>query len=142
MALLKPVLSTVGWAGTTHAQTIWQLFRNEDDACVLDIQSTVALTSFTVPEGVSDEGTPSSGGPISSTPKGAASAWSDYEYFSTQTTETDLNANGIPDAQEVPSTAELGKTECLILSKPPSSRCKWKHDCPDPASASSEPPRC
>jgi hypothetical protein len=38
-----------------------------------------------------------------------ASAWSDYEYFSTQTTETDLNANGIPDAQEVPSSADLDK---------------------------------
>ena len=96
-------------AGTTHAQTIWQLFRNEDDACVLDIQSTVALTSFTVPKLVLDEGTPFFWRAQFIDSKGAASAWSDYEYFSTQTTETDLNANGIPDAQEVPSTADLDK---------------------------------
>ena len=96
-------------AGTTHAQTIWQLFRNEDDACVLDIQSTVALTSFMVPKLVLDEGTPFFWRAQFIDTKGVASAWSDYEYFSTQTTETDLNANGIPDAQEVPSTADLDK---------------------------------
>ena len=96
-------------AGTSHGQTRWQLFRDEDDACVLDIQSPAALTSFTVPKLVLDEGTPFFWRAQFIDSKGVASAWSDYEYFSTQTTETDLNANGIPDAQEVPSTADLDK---------------------------------
>jgi len=96
-------------AGATHAQTRWQVFRDEDDACVLDIQSTTALSRFTVPKLVLDEGTPFFWRAQFIDSKGAASAWSDYENFSTQTTETDLNANGIPDAQEVPSTADLDK---------------------------------
>jgi hypothetical protein len=96
-------------AGTTHAQTRWQVFRDEDDAYVLDIQSTTALTIFAVPKLVLDEGTPFFWRAQFIDSKGAASAWSDYEYFSTQTTETDLNANGIPDAQEVASTADLDK---------------------------------
>jgi hypothetical protein len=96
-------------AGATHGQTRWQLFRDEDDACVLDIQSATALTSFTVPKLVLDEGTPFFWRAQFIDSNGAASGWSVYDYFSTQTTETDLNANGIPDAQEVPSTADLNK---------------------------------
>ena len=41
--------------------------------------------------------------------KGAASAWSDYEDFVTNKTNADLNANGIPDAQEVASTVDLDR---------------------------------
>jgi chitinase len=94
-------------AGATHAKTRWQVFRDEDDACVLDIQTTTALTRLTVPKLVLDEGTPFFWRAQFIDSNGAASAWSDYEYFSTQTSEKDLNANGIPDAQEVPSTADL-----------------------------------
>jgi hypothetical protein len=56
---------------------------------------------------VMDEGTPFFWRAQFIDSEGVASAWSDYENFSTATSETDLNANGIPDAQEVPSTADL-----------------------------------
>jgi chitodextrinase len=96
-------------AATPHVQTRWQVFRDEDDACLLDIQSTAALTRFTVPKLVLDEGAPFFWRAQFIDANGAASAWSDYEYFSTQKTETDLNGNGIPDAQEVAPTADLDK---------------------------------
>jgi hypothetical protein len=95
--------------GATHAKTRWQVFRDEDDACVLDILSTTALTSFTVPKLVLDEGAPYFWRAQFMDSKGAASAWPNYEYFATQTTGADKNANGIPDSQEVAQTVDLDK---------------------------------
>jgi fibronectin type 3 domain-containing protein len=95
--------------GTTHAKSRWQVFRDEDDVCVLDIQSTTALTSLTVPKLVLDEGTPYFWRVQFTDSKGTASAWSDYEDFVTNKTNADLNANGIPDAQEVASTVDLDR---------------------------------
>ena len=107
MAALKTDAFRTAVAGTTHAKSRWQVFRNEDDACVLDIQSSTALTSLTVPKPILDEGTPYFWRVQFIDSKGAASAWSDHENFITHATEADLNANGIPDAQEVESTVDL-----------------------------------
>jgi chitinase len=107
MAELKTGAFHTAVAGTTHAKTRWQVFSDEDDVCVLDIQSTTALTSLTVPKLVLDEGTPYFWRAQFIDSKGAASAWSDDEYFSTQTTDRDRNANGIPDTQEVARTVDL-----------------------------------
>jgi hypothetical protein len=96
-------------AGTAHAKTRWQVFRDEDDICVLDIQSATALTRLPLPKLVLDEGTPFFWRAQFIDSAGVVSAWSDYENFSTETSATDLNANGIPDAQEVPATADLDK---------------------------------
>jgi hypothetical protein len=96
-------------AGTTHAKTRWQVFREEDNACVLDILAPNALTSLTVPRLVLDEGTSYYWRAQFIDSKGTASAWSDYEYFATATTDADLNANGIPDVQEVGPKVDLDK---------------------------------
>ena len=56
MAILKTGAFRTAVTGTTHAKSRWQVFRDEDDACVLDIQSTTALTSLAVPKLVLDEG--------------------------------------------------------------------------------------
>ena len=109
MAILKTGAFRTAVTGTTHAKSRWQVFRDEDDACVLDIQSTTALTSLTVPKLVLDEGTPYFWRVQFIDSKGAASAWSDYEDFVTNKTNADLNANGIPDAQEVASTVDLDR---------------------------------
>jgi hypothetical protein len=85
------------------------VFRDEDDACLLDIQSSAALTRFTMPKLVLEEGAPFFWRAQFIDANGAASAWSDYEYFSTQKSEADLNGNGIPDAQEVAPTTDLDK---------------------------------
>jgi hypothetical protein len=96
-------------AGTTHAKTRWQVFGGDDAGCVLDFLSTTALTGFSVPKLVLDEGTAYFWRAQFIDSKGAASAWSDYEDFSTQTTGADRNANGIPDIQEVSSTSDLDR---------------------------------
>ena len=109
LAVLKtgPFHSNV--AGAVHAKTRWQVFRDEDDSCVLDIQSASALVSLTVPKLVLDEGTAYFWRAQFIDSNGRVSEWSDYEYFATITTDADLNLNGIPDVQEVASTVDLDK---------------------------------
>jgi hypothetical protein len=107
MAVLKTGAFNTAVAGVTHANTRWQVFRDEDDACVFDTQSITAQTSLTVPQLVLYEGTSYFWRAQFIDSKGTASAWSDYEYFATAKTDTDLNANGIPDAQEVGPMVDL-----------------------------------
>ena len=72
MAVLKTGPFNTAVAGVTHANTRWQVFRDEDDACVFDTQSITAQTSLTVPRLVLDEGTHlTSGGRSSSIPRGS-----------------------------------------------------------------------
>jgi chitinase len=109
LAMLKtgPFHSPV--AGVTHAKTRWQVFRDEDDSCVLDIQSAVALSSLRVPKLVLDEGTSYYWRAQFIDSYGRASDWSDYEYFAIIATDNDLNINGIPDVQEVSASVDLDK---------------------------------
>jgi hypothetical protein len=93
--------------GTRHAKTRWQIFRDEDDACMLDILSAAALTRLPVPKLVLDEGESYFWRAQFIDSTGAASDWSEYEYFSTQRTDGDLNTNGIRDSQETASTTDL-----------------------------------
>jgi hypothetical protein len=76
---------------------------------VLDIQSTTALTSLTVPKLVLEEDTEYYWRAQFVDSKGVASEWSTSGYLTTETTGSDLNANGIPDAQEVSATTDLDR---------------------------------
>ena len=110
MVVLKtgPFESAV--AGATHAKTRWQVFRDDDDTCVLDIQSSAALTSLTVPKLVLDEDTAYYWQAQFTDSNGIASDWPSVAYFETVITGTDQNAPyGVPDAQEVGSTVDLDK---------------------------------
>ncbi len=111
MVVLKtgPFESAV--AGATHAKTRWQVFRDDDDTCVLDIQSSTALTSLTVPKLVLDEETVYYWQAQFTDSNGVASDWpSSVAYFETANTGTDQNApHGVPDAQQVGSTVDLDK---------------------------------
>jgi fibronectin type 3 domain-containing protein len=118
MAILKTGAFRTAVTGTTHTKSRWQVFRDEDDACVLDIQSTTALTSLAVPKLVLDEGTPYFWRVQFIDSKGAVSAWSDYEDFVTNKTNADLNVNGIPDAQEVASTVDLDRDGVMDNKQP------------------------
>ena len=107
-----PVLQTGAFhdpvVGSTHAKTRWQVF-GEYDECVLDVQSTTALTSITVPKLVLEEGTDYYWRAQFTDSMGNISGWSVDGYFTTETTPADLNANGIPDVQEVASRADLDR---------------------------------
>ena len=63
----QPALKTGSFqhpnAGESHAETRWQVFRDDDSTCVLDIQTSDCLTSLTVPKLVLEMGTACSGGP-------------------------------------------------------------------------------
>ena len=102
---VQPVLKTGAFQhpdpGESHAETHWQVFRDDDSTCVLDVQSTNSLTSLSVPKLVLEEGTAYFWRAQFVDSDGDVSEWSDYGYFSTGTTDADLNANGIPDVQEV-----------------------------------------
>jgi hypothetical protein len=93
--------------GDRHAETRWQVFRDEDSACVLDIRSNTALTRLTVPKLVLDEATAYFWRVQFSDSRGAASEWSSYGYFTTANSGADLNADGIPDAQAADPAADL-----------------------------------
>ncbi len=95
--------------GDRHAQTRWQVFRDEDSAVVLDVTSATALTRLNVPRLVLDEATAYFWRAQFVDSHGAASEWSDYANFSVRATGLDLNANGIPDAQEVADTVDLDR---------------------------------
>ena len=110
MAILKTGAFRTAVSGSTHAKTRWQVFSDENvDVCVLDVQSTTALTSLTVPKLVIEEGTDYYWRAQFIDSMGNISGWSADGYFTTETTCADLNANGIPDVQEVASTVDLDR---------------------------------
>lgn len=103
-----PFESTV--AGASHAKTRWQVFRHDDETCVLDIESSTALTSLTVPKLVLDEETVYYWQAQFTDSNGIASDWPSVAYFETANTGTDQNAPyGVPDAQEVDAAVDLDK---------------------------------
>jgi hypothetical protein len=110
MAILKTGAFRTAVTGSTHAKTRWQVFSDEGvDVCVLDVQSTTALTSLTVPKLVLEEGTDYYWRAQFTDSMGNISEWSADGYFTTETTFADLNANGIPDVQEVASKVDLDR---------------------------------
>jgi hypothetical protein len=110
MAILKTGVFHTAVSGSTHAKTRWQVFSDENvDVCVLDVQSTTALTRLTVPTLVLEEGTDYYWRAQFIDSMGNISGWSANGYFTTETTRADLNANGIPDVQEVASTVDLDR---------------------------------
>ncbi|HEX5679822.1 MAG TPA: choice-of-anchor U domain-containing protein, partial [Desulfobacterales bacterium] len=110
MAILKTGAFRTAATGSTHAKTRWQVFSDENiDVCVLDVQSTAALTRLTVPKLVLEEGTDYYWRAQFIDSMGNISGWSVDGYFTTETTRADLNANGIPDVQEVAWTVDLNR---------------------------------
>jgi chitinase len=108
-----PVLQTGAFhdpvAGSTHATTRWQVFRDDDDVCVLDVLSATALTRLPVPKLVLEEGTEYFWRAQFTDSVSNISEWPADGYFITEETGTDLNADGILDVQEVASTVDLDR---------------------------------
>ncbi len=85
MAILKTGAFRTAVTGSTHAKTRWQVFSDEAvDVCVLDVQSTTALTSLTVPKLVLEEGTDYYWRAQFTDSTGKISEWSANGYFTTE----------------------------------------------------------
>jgi len=90
-----------------HTKTQWQVMREDNDLCVLDITSAHYLTSLIVPESILDEDTSYYWRVRFYDNHSLPSAWSDTYSFRTVFIGDDQDSNGIPDDQEVDSAVDL-----------------------------------
>jgi hypothetical protein len=102
---LTPTLRTGEFSdpnrGDTHLKTEWDISTEADfSATVLQRTSATHLTSLPLPQFILREGTTYYWRVRFYDNHLNVSGWSDPFSFTTQTTATDLNANGIPDARE------------------------------------------
>lgn len=96
-----------GSGSDRHAYTRWLIFRDSDDLCVFDQISELCLTTMSVPPLVLQGGTSYYWTATHYTPSGAASQPADDSYFTTVEWAADLDANGIPDSQELGTETDL-----------------------------------
>jgi IPT/TIG domain-containing protein/WD40 repeat protein len=95
-------------AGDTHSQTDWQISTSEDfSSLVLDVSSETSLKSFAVPDLILDPSTTYYWRAAYYDDEGAASDFSEVFSFTTEADADDLDADGIPDDQEVDEEIDL-----------------------------------
>ncbi len=111
IAPLAPVLQTDAFSDPDgadfHTATQWQIFRADDQVCVLDKTSRLSLTALTVPKLVLDEDTAYAWRARFIDNHGLASEWSENAGFTTELNPADADGNGIPDDQEVGAALDL-----------------------------------
>ncbi len=93
--------------GDFHAESQWQIVREEDETIVYEKTSNTSLTSITIPKLVLDEDTTYVWKVRFIDNHGAASEWSQAGMFLTEVNRQDSDGNGIPDHQEVDSSIDL-----------------------------------
>ena len=93
--------------GDLHAESRWQIFRADDNFCVLDVTSPVSLTSLKVPKLILEDDTDYTWQVRFINNHDLESDWSDVGTFTTDFTNHDSDGNGIPDDQEVDSSVDL-----------------------------------
>jgi Tol biopolymer transport system component len=95
-------------AGDTHSQTDWQISTLADfSSLVLDASSEESLKSFAVPDLILDPSTTYYWRAAYYDDEGAASDFSEVFSFTTEADADDLDADGIPDDQEVDEPVDL-----------------------------------
>ncbi len=90
-----------------HAQSRWQIFRADDNFCVLDVTSHSAFTSLKVPKLILEEDTDYIWQVRFINNHAIESDWSAVGSFTTDLIDYDQNGNGIPDSQEVAVDLDL-----------------------------------
>ena len=93
--------------GDVHAESLWQIEREEDGLIVFEQTSSTALTSIVIPKLVLDEDTTYIWKVRFIDNHGAASEWSQAGMFLTDVNHLDRDGNGIPDHQEVDASVDL-----------------------------------
>jgi hypothetical protein len=94
-------------SGDFHAESHWQIVREDDGAIIFDQISDTALTSITIPKLVLEEDTTYEWRVRFIDNHGAASDWSQAGMFLTDLNHLDRDGNGIPDHQEVDASVDL-----------------------------------
>ncbi len=128
---LTPTLSASAFVdpdSNSHYKSQWQVATVSDfSAIVLNVSSTSQLTQLVVPEAVLNQNTTYYWRVCYTDNYFAVSPWANAFSFTTQTTNDDLNANGIPDLQELDpavdmdvdldnnGTADLGQADIKCL---------------------------
>jgi chitinase len=111
LVTLTPVLQTDDFYdpdfGDFHSETHWQITRQADGICVLDVTSPNSLNSLQVPKAILKQNTRYVWKVKFYDSHGAASDWSEPAVFVTGNNPEDLDENGIPDDQEIDSTSDI-----------------------------------
>ena len=97
----------------THAETRWQVFRADDNLCVLDVTSHSAHTALKVPKLILEEDTDYIWQVRFINNHNSESEWSAAGAFTTDVIDNDQNGNGIPDGQEVVGDLDLDEDGVL-----------------------------
>lgn len=95
--------------GDVHSETQWQIIRQADNVCVLDVTSPNSLTSLQVPASILKQDARYIWQARFYDSHGVPSEWSEQAEFVTQINPEDSNENGIPDDQEVVATADMNE---------------------------------
>ncbi len=90
-----------------HVESRWQIFRADDNFCVLDVTSRSSLTTLKVPRLILEEDTDYIWKVRYINNHDAESDWSEAGTFTTDFADHDLNGNGIPDNQEAAVDLDL-----------------------------------
>jgi hypothetical protein len=93
--------------GDAHAESQWQIEREDDGLIVFEQTSSTALTSIVIPKLVLEEDTTYIWKVRFIDSHGAASEWSEAGMFLTDMNQLDRDGNGIPDHQEVDASVDL-----------------------------------
>jgi hypothetical protein len=108
---LTPVLQTSAFqdpdTGDYHSATRWRIYRESDDVCVFDITSEYSLIELEIPKLILEGDQSYRWQAQHYDQHGTPSDWSNTRSFTTRVNAEDSDSNGIPDSQEVDSTADL-----------------------------------
>jgi hypothetical protein len=118
---LTPVLQTDDFYdpdfGDFHSETRWQVTRQADSVCVLDVTSPNSLNSLQIPKAILKQNTHYVWKAKFFDSHGAASDWSEAEVFVAGNNLEDLDGNGIPDDQQTDTTSDMNDDGILDVDQ-------------------------
>jgi hypothetical protein len=103
--------------GDFHSETQWQITRQADNVCVLDVTSPNSLNSLQVPKAILKQNTRYVWKAKFFDSHGAASGWSKPAVFVAGNNPEDLDGNGIPDDQETDATSDMNEDGILDIDQ-------------------------
>jgi hypothetical protein len=118
---LTPVLQTDDFYdpdfGDFHSETQWQINRQTDNVCVLDVTSANSLNSLQVPKAILKQNTRYVWKAKFYDSHGAGSDWSEPAVFVSGNNLEDSDGNGIPDDQETDATSDMNEDGILDVDQ-------------------------